>query len=129
MSNVKNVPASEIRAWGRTQETFKGQNWLNDGARGVIPESAREAFKKAHKGRKAYEPKVAEVATVEVPGVVMLDKAGRKTTRTVTITTPEARTLLGQPTSRKGRLSKTLLGEALSARNAAEVADQFSKSA
>jgi hypothetical protein len=126
-TNVKNVPASEIRAWGRTQPDFAGQNWLNDGARGVIPVSARDAFRKEHKGRKVYEPTLAEHATVEVPGVVGIDKAGRKTTKTVTLPTSEARTLLGQPTSRKGRLSKRTLAEALSAQNANAVADTFTK--
>lgn len=123
---TKNVSASEVRAWGRTQEAFAGQAWLNDKARGVIPNAAVEAFTKANKGRKTYSPKVAEHVVIEVPGVVSVDKAGRKVTKTVSIPAPEARALIGAE-GKRGRLAKGEVAMALSALNADAAADTFTK--
>lgn len=131
-TNTKFVSADEVRAWGRANLDL-----VPEGARGALGENARgllgkglvAAFTKAHKGRKTYEPKVAQHVLIEVPGVESVDKAGRKQTRTVTIPAPEARDLLGEPTSKRGRVSKVKVAAALSAVNAAMVADQFNKDA
>lgn len=126
MSTRKNVPAARVRAW------FAEANPAGvpvPGSRGRLHPDTIEAFHKANKGLR-YETGVAEAPTIEVPGVVSLDKAGRKVTKTVTLTTKEARTLLGDKTdagkeSKRGRFSKTTLALALSAANADAVADQF----
>ena len=127
MSNITNVSAAEVRAWGRENIAS-----IPEGARACLGETARgrlhpevtEAFRKAHKGRKGYTPKVAEGNTVTVP-VTMLDKAGRKTTVKRTLATTEARRVLGHAEGKKGRLSKDTLSLALSAEVANEVADTF----
>lgn len=123
MAGRKNVSASEVRAWGREHLDVSEHPSLSETARGKIGPAVIEAFHKANKG-KVYEPKVAESATITVP-VVMLDKAGRKTTRDMTLTTAEARDLLGRPRNQKGRLPRADLSLALSARVADEVADTF----
>lgn len=127
MAGKRNVSAGEVRDWLRSEA---GQAALADagvkaevGSRGKHNPEHLAVFHKHNKG-KVYEPKVAEAATVTVP-VVMLDKAGRKTTRDMTVTTAEARDLLGRPRDQKGRLPRADLSLALSARVAAEVADTF----
>lgn len=127
MAGKRNVSASEVRDWLRSD---KGQDALAEagvpttvGSRGKHNPEHIALFHKHNRG-KVYEPKVAEAPTVTVP-VVMLDKAGRKRTKDMTVTTAEARDLLGRPRNQKGRLPKGLLSEALSARLAADVADTF----
>lgn len=127
MAGKRNVSASEVRDWLRSED---GQAALSEagvrtevGSRGKHNPDHLAVFHKHNRG-KVYEPKVAEAATVTVP-VVTLDKAGRKRTVERTITTAEARDLLGRPRDQKGRLPRALLSEALSAQAAAEVADTF----
>lgn len=123
----KNVSASIVRAWGRENIDSvpeAARKCLGENARGRLHPDLTAAYSKANKG-KGYTPKVAEAQTVTVP-VTGLDKAGRKTTRPVTMTTGEARTALGQPTDRKGRLPERDLSDVLSQVEAAKVADQFS---
>ncbi len=117
---MKEVNASTVRAW----LTEQGQN---PGKRGRISAEQKDAFNKAHskKGLKYVPQGEAEKPTIEVPGVVTIDKAGRKATRTVTVTTEAARALLGHEAGRRGRFSKATLALALSAQAADEVADQF----
>ena len=96
------------------------------GKRGRISKTDADAFNKANKGKMHYTPQgEAEKRTVEVPGVVSVDKAGRKVTKTVTITTESARILLGHTAGKRGRFAKADLALALSAQNADEVADNF----
>lgn len=130
MSARKNVPAAAVRAWFSGLATAP-EGIPAPGSRGRLHPDTIAAFHKANKGLR-YETGVAEAPTVEVPGVVNIDSAGRKTSKTVTITTREARELLGDKTdagkdSKRGRFSKTTLALALSAQNADAVADQFSK--
>lgn len=129
MSSIKNVSAATVRAWARENEALipeSARAGLGATARGRLHPEIRAAYKKAHKGRKAYEPKVAEVQTLTVP-VVGLDKNGRKVTKKVEITTAEARIALGQPTSTRGRLPMGTLSDVLSQAEAAKVADTFTK--
>lgn len=129
----RNVSASEVRAWGRDNIKslpVEATLCLNPTARGRLHPALREAFSKANKG-KGYEPSVAEAPVFTVP-VVVLDKAGRKTTVKRTVTNVEARTALGQVTTngdkvtlRKGKMPQGLLSDALSAEYAATVADTF----
>lgn len=133
MSSKRNVPASEVRTWARENIALipeVGHACLNPTARGRLHPAVRAAYDKANKG-KTYTPKAAESPTFTVP-VVVLDKAGRKTTIKRTITNIEARDALGQVTRegdkvtlRKGKMPMGLLSEALSAAYANEVADQF----
>lgn len=129
MANRKNVSASEVRDWLRSEA---GQAALTEagvktevGTRGKHNPDHLAVFHAKNRG-KVYEPKVAEAPTVEVPGVVTLDKAGRKRTVTETVTTAEARTLLGRPLDQRGRLPMGLLADALSAVKADAVAGDFS---
>lgn len=127
MSNITNVSAAEVRAWGRENIANipeAARACLGETARGRLHPEVTEAFRKAHKGRKGYTPKVAEGATVTVP-VVTLDKAGRKRTEQRTLAVSEARKVLGHEAGKKGRLSKATLSEALSAVEAERFADTF----
>lgn len=100
---MKEVSASTVRA-----------SLSLTGKRGRISKADAERFNKANKGKMHYTPQgEAEKATVVVPGVVMLDKAGRKVTKSVTITTEQARTILGDPSGKRGRLPKSTLALAL----------------
>lgn len=128
MAGKRNVSASEVREWLRSEA---GQAALTEagvatevGSRGKHNPAHLDVFHKHNRG-KVYEPKVAESPTVTVPGVVTLDKAGRKRTEAVTLTTAEARDLLGRPRSQKGRLPMGDLALALSAQRADAVADTF----
>lgn len=126
----KNVSAAVVRTWARENMHLipeAGHKCLGKDARGRIHPEVTKAFTKANKG-KAYEPKVAEAATLTVP-VVTLDKNGRRTTVKRTLTTAEARKALGQDVSRKGRIPMGDLSDALSQAEAALHADQFTKDA
>lgn len=125
MSSKKNVPAAAVRAWATENLatipeaghlSVLGKNGDGTNVRGRLHPTVIEAFRKANKG-KVYEAKVAEAREVTFP-VVMLNKAGRKYTKSVTITTGAARVLLGQPTSQRGRMSKAALATAYAAENA-----------
>lgn len=126
MAARKNVPAAEVRSWGRANVSLvpeAARAGLGENARGRIHPDLLAAFRKANP-RKDYAVKVAESRTVTVP-VVMLDKAGRKTTRKATIATSEARAALGHDAGRRGRISMADLSDVLSQREAAKVAGQF----
>lgn len=126
----KNVPSSEVRAWGRDNLSAvpeAGRKCLGETARGRLHPDLIAAFRKANKGKTYETGSVAEKPTVTVP-VVGVDKNGRKTTRKVTLPTDEARAVLGQ-TGRKGRFNLSLLSEALSAAEADSVADSFTVAA
>lgn len=126
----KNVPSSEVRQWGRDNLNLvpeAGRKCLGETARGRLHPDLIAAFRKANKGKTYTTGSEAEQPTVTVP-VVGVDRLGRKTTRKVTLTTAEARKVLGQE-GRKGRFNKTLLSEALSAAEADRVADTFTRAA
>lgn len=122
----KNVSAAAVRSWARENINLipeDARKCLGETARGRLHPEVTKAFAKANKG-KAYEAKVAEAPTLTVP-VVTLDSRGRKTTVKRTLTTAEARTALGQPTNRKGRIPLNDLSDVLSQAEAAKVADTF----
>lgn len=96
------------------------------GKRGRISKSDAERFNAAHKGKMQFVAQSAEEKRhIQVPGVVSVDKAGRKTTKTVRILASEARTLVGVPLNQRGRISYGTVALALSAQNADAVADKF----
>lgn len=112
--------------------TGQVRSWLADnggaGKRGRIKSDDAKRFNSAHKGKFVFTPESdADKRHITVPGVVGLDKAGRKVTKSVTLLASEARTLLDVPLSQKGRISYANVADVLSQRNANEVADQFTK--
>ena len=127
MAARKHVTAAQVREWLLSDE---GQAALASegvtqevGKRGKHNPKQLAVFHSENK-RLVYEPKVAEAKTVTVP-VVTLDKAGRKRTVERTLTTAEARTILGRPLDQRGRLPMGDLSLALSAQEADAVADRF----
>lgn len=110
--NLSSIPeAGHFSVMGRSKED---RTLLGDGSRvrGRLHPSVVEAFNKAHsKSRKVYAEKVAETPTVTFQ-VAALDKRGRTYKKSVTITTGEARVLLGHEKGKKGRLSKDALAAA-----------------
>lgn len=122
MATRKNVPASAVRTWfNETSPTGVPA----PGSRGRLHPDTIAAFHKANPRMRYETASEAEKATVEVSGVVSLDKAGRKTSRTVTLTTEQARAALGHPAGKRGRFNKSDLALALSAPLADAVADKF----
>lgn len=122
----KMVSAAEVRAWGRANintvpEHARGA--LGDTARGRLHADLVAAFRKANKGKTYEAASDAEKRTVTV-AVTALDKAGRKTTRKVTLTTEDARVALGA-VGMRGRISLANLSDVLSQREADKVADTF----
>lgn len=127
MATRKNVSASVVRTFLATPEgvaALKAAGAPTPGARGRIHADSVAVFHK-HNPRSQYETaSEAQKPTVEVP-VTMLDKAGRKTTRKVTITTEAARAALGHPKGQRGRFALDTLSLALSAAEADKVAKSF----
>ena len=122
MASKKNVTASEVRAWARENlssipvaghASVMGKDGTGERVRGRLNPVVVAAFNKANKS-KTYAEKVAESRTVEFT-VPAQDKRGRNISRKVTITTDEARTLLGHEKGKKGRFSKSALAEAYAA--------------
>lgn len=123
----KNVSAATVRAWLNSeagQAAIAAAHAADETVPTVVgtrgrPNPAHVAlFRKANKGQTYEVASEAEKRTVTVP-VAMLDKVGRKTTRNVTVTTDEARDLLGQ-SGRRGRFDRGLLSLALEARALAD---------
>src|SRR5688572_7527006 len=120
MSSKSYSPA-QVRAWGRENLDSLPESAhasVAQDRRGRLNPDVVTAFRKAHKGSVIAKP----VAKVQVK-VKVLDKLGRATTKPITITHSEARTLLGQVDAdgkmQRGRLDKGLLALALEAREAA----------
>jgi hypothetical protein len=111
----KNVPASAVREWFAEAQP---EGVPTPGSRGRLHPDTIAAFHKANKGKRYETASEAEKPTVTVP-VKELDRIGRATTKQVTVTTAEARALLGQ-SGRKGRFDKGLLSLALEARALAD---------
>lgn len=127
MAARKNVPASTVRDWAKTTEGSKALTAAGakfPGTRGRLDPTTIAVFHKENPRVRYETASEAEKPTITVP-VTMLDKAGRKTTRPVTVTTEEARAALGQPKGTRGRFSHANLSDALSQREAAKVADLF----
>lgn len=107
------------------------RTWLADnggaGARGRLKAADYERFNKAHskKGIRYTPESEAEKRHTVIEGVVGIDKAGRKVTKSVTVTCESVRTMLGIPLDQRGRLPKAQAAEHLSALNADAVAAQF----
>lgn len=117
---MKNATTGQVRTW-------LAENG-GAGARGRIKSTDAERFNKAHKGKVLFVPQSeADARHIDIPGVVSVDKAGRKVTKTVTLPAREARLLVGVPTNQRGRISYRTVAAALSAKNAEAVADQFTK--
>lgn len=116
---MKEASASQVREWLASNGGV--------GARGRIKAADAERFNKAHsKNKVRYTPESdAEKRHTDIEGVVMLDSAGRKVTKTLSITTDRARALIGSAPKTRGRLPKTLVAGLLSAEFADTVADQF----
>lgn len=110
----KNVSASTVREWFAGLTPAQQDAIKAPGTRGRLHPDTLAAFHKANKGMRYETASEAEKPTITVP-VVMLDKAGRKTTREVTVTTEYARTLLGHTKGKRGRFDKGLLSLALEA--------------
>lgn len=123
MATRKNVPAATVRSWFSEAQP---EGVPAPGSRGRLHPDTIAAFHKANP-RMRYETGVAEAPTLTVP-VETLDKAGRKRTKNVTLTTAEAREALGQPKNRRGRISRNDLSAALSAVEANKFAGDFTKS-
>lgn len=117
MASRKNVSASIVREWAASPEGTAALNAAGakfPGSRGRLDPSTVAAFHKANPRSRYETASEAEKPTITVP-VVMLDKAGRKTTKSVTVTTAYARTLLGHEAGRRGRFDKSTLALALEA--------------
>lgn len=116
----KNIAASVVRNWLTSdagQAALKSADVTTKvGTRGKHNPAQVAVFHKNNKGLR-YEPAVAEAATVEVR-YPSKDKAGRNITRKRVLTNAEARKMLGQPTSTKGKIPLKRLAEALAAAEA-----------
>lgn len=123
MAARKNVPAAQVRSWF---SEAKPEGVPAPGKRGRLHPSTIAAFHKANPRLRYETASEAEKPTITVP-VVTLDKAGRKRTTQVTLTTEAARAALGHPKGKRGRFNKDDLSLALSAVEADKVADQFTK--
>lgn len=123
----KNVSASVVRDWSATPEGTKALTEASakfPGSRGRLDQTTIAVFHKANPRLRYETASEAEKPTITVP-VVGLDKAGRKTTRKVTLTTEAARAALGHPKGKRGRFNLGDLSLALSAAEADAVADSF----
>lgn len=128
MASRKNVSASMVRDWLNSDE---GQDALRNadvdttvGSRGRHKPEQLAVFHKANPRLRYETASEAEQPTITVP-VTTLDKAGRKRTEQRTLTTAEARAVLGHPSGKRGRFAKDDLSLALSAVEADKVADTF----
>ena len=121
MSARKNVAAAAVRSWFNEA---KPEGIPTPGSRGRLHPDTIAAFHKANPRLRYETASEAEKPTITVP-VVSLDKAGRKVTKSVTLTTEAARAALGHPKGKRGRFAKSDLSDVLSQMEAAKVADQF----
>lgn len=103
----KNVSASVVRNWAK-------DNGHTVGTRGRINPAVITAFHKANRNMRYEVASEAEKPTVTVP-VKVLDSLGRVQTKPVTVTTAEARDLLGHPKGKRGRFNRADLSLALEA--------------
>lgn len=127
MASRKNVTASTVRDWAKGEAGAKALTEAGakfPGTRGRLDPTTIAVFHKANPRLRYETASEAEKPTITVP-VVGLDKAGRKTTRKVTITTEAARAALGHPKGKRGRFNLADLSDVLSQAEAAKVADQF----
>lgn len=127
MASRKNVPAATVREWATTAEgtaalTKAGAKF--PGSRGRLDPTTLTVFHKVNPRLRYETASEAEKPTITVP-VVGLDKAGRKVTRKVTLTTEAARAALGHYKGKRGRFNLADLSLALSAAEADAVADTF----
>lgn len=116
----KNISAQVVRNWlvsEAGQKALKAADVTQEvGKRGRHKPEQVAVFHKNNKGLR-YEPTVAEAPTVEVR-YPSKDAKGRNISRKKTLTNAEARRILGQPTSTKGKIPLKRLAEALAAAEA-----------
>lgn len=124
MAAKKNVSASTVRDWfnGLTEKAAEGI--VAPGSRGRLHPDTIAAFHKANPRMRYETASEAEKPVVTVP-VVTVDSAGRKRTEKRTVTTEQARAALGHPKGKRGRISRDVLGAALSALEAEKFAPSF----
>lgn len=106
----KNVPASTVRSWFAEAQP---EGVPAPGSRGRLHPETIEAFHKANKGLRYETASEAEKPTITVK-VPAKDKRGRNITKTMTVTTEYARTLLGHDKGKRGRFNRDALVSALS---------------
>lgn len=122
-SKRKNVPASRVREWfaglSDEQRAALPEGTKAPGSRGRLDPTTITAFAKANPREQYVQGTTApQTVTLRVTGK---DRRGRNTARNVEVPVSEARTLAGQPTSQRGRLSEAAIqqaSEALSAQRA-----------
>jgi hypothetical protein len=136
MASRRNIAASVIREWAKTDEgkaALIAADAKFPGTRGRLDPTTRQVFQKEHPNLK-YAEGVAEAPTFTIP-VVTLNAKGLKTTVQRTVTNAEARAALGQVVEKggkngndimtRGRMSRSRLSDVLSQAEADKVADQF----
>lgn len=116
MSSRKNVPASAVREWFATAQP---SDVPAPGSRGRLHPATIAAFHKANKRFRYETASEAEKPTITVPVKVLVN--GRGTTRKVTVTTEQARDILGHEAGKRGRFNKGDLALALEAQALATV--------
>lgn len=125
----KNVSAAVVREFLNSAEgqaaLAKAGAPTKVGQRGKFHADQIAVFNKANKGKVYETGSDAEKPTVTVP-VTSLNKAGIKTTKNVTLTTEQAREVLGEK-GKRGRFNKSNLSDVLSQIEANAVASQFTK--
>jgi hypothetical protein len=123
MASRKNVSASVVREWASENlssipevghKSVLGGKGDGSVVRGRLHPEVIAAFKKANKSLTYETASTAELPTVTFKYAAQNSK-GANITKTATILTSEARTLLGHPAKRKGRFNLTELAAAYAA--------------
>jgi hypothetical protein len=117
MASRKNVPAARVREWAATPEGSKALTEAGakfPGKRGRLDPSTLTVFHKENKGLRYETASEAEKPTITVK-VPAKDSRGRTITKSMTVTTEYARSVLGHPAGRRGRFDRAALAEALAA--------------
>lgn len=112
----RNVAADVVREWARENMdkiSEAGHKCLGDKARGRLHPEVVTGFNRAHKNMR-YAPGTPKESSLIKESVLVENKAGRKTPRTVTLTTAEVRDLTGH--SGKGRIPKAVRAQAAQAK-------------
>lgn len=117
MAARKNVSASVVREWAKTEAGSKALTEAGakfPGSRGRLDPSTLGVFHKVNKGLRYETASEAEKPTITVK-VPTQNARGAHITKTMTVTTEYARTLLGHDKGKRGRFNRAALVEALAA--------------